>query len=123
MLNINNNKNKKVLPEFPAALYLALLLAVGHRRCMFEPELISHRILDLRQLAKYFTGVGDTSAILSNRVFQRTKLQHVVVIKKTLSFVGVDTNKVIILSVNKLYKASTPDKTEAMQLNHCHGDQ
>lgn len=54
---------------------------------------------------------------------QRTKLKHALIIKKTLSFVGVDTNKVIILSVNKRYNASTPDKTEAMQLNHCHGDQ
>ncbi len=54
---------------------------------------------------------------------QRTKLHHVLIINKTLSSVGVDTNNIIILSVNKLYIASTPDKTGALQLNHCHHDQ
>ncbi len=33
-------KKKKVLPELPAALYLALSLAVGHRWCIFQSELI-----------------------------------------------------------------------------------
>ncbi len=47
-------KNKKDLLELPAALYLALSLAVGHRRCIFQSEPVrthSHsRIENRRQL-------------------------------------------------------------------------
>ncbi len=37
---IANKRKKRNFPELPAALYLALSLAVGHRRCMFQSELI-----------------------------------------------------------------------------------
>ncbi len=37
---LDKKKEKKSPPELPAALYLALSLAVGHRRCIFQSELI-----------------------------------------------------------------------------------
>ncbi len=42
MANVNHfvKKKKKLVPELPAALYLAFSLAVGHRRCIFQSELI-----------------------------------------------------------------------------------
>ncbi len=54
MLALLKNKQKKSLLELPAALYLALSLAVGHRRCIFQSEQVrthSHsRIENRRQL-------------------------------------------------------------------------
>ncbi len=41
-LMLNRLKKKKVLPELPAALYLALSLAVGHHWCIFQSELNFH---------------------------------------------------------------------------------
>ncbi len=70
----------KVLPQFPAALYLALSLVVGQRRCILQSELISHsRIWSCRQVQIFSMPNFDASAILSDRVFDNS---HCVIVTR-----------------------------------------
>ncbi len=70
-------KKKKFLLELPSALYLALSLAVGHRGCIFQSELVrthSHsRIENRRQLQIFsMSNILRASAIPSGRLFDNS---------------------------------------------------
>ncbi len=80
MANVNGfvkNRRPPRVPELAAALYLALSLAVGHHWCIFQSELIHTAGLwiatapDIKH-AKYLSGVSDTSAMTSDRVFDNS---------------------------------------------------
>ncbi len=70
LLMANGNgfeKEKKVLPELQAALYLALSLAVGRRWCVFQSELIHTAGLWIA-----VPNIGGASAIPSDPVFDNS---------------------------------------------------
>ncbi len=78
---LKKKKKKKSLLELPAALYLALSLAVGHRRCIFQSEPVrthSHSRIENRRQLQIFSmpnilrASANVSGIPSDRVFDNS---------------------------------------------------
>ncbi len=86
-------KEKKDLLELPAALYLALSLAVGHRRCIFQSEPVrshSHsRIVNRRQL-QIFSMPNISWASVTHRRFPQ--IASLIIHTARLSLAGTSTD-------------------------------
>ncbi len=86
-------KKKKDLLELPAALYLALSLAVGHRRCIFQSEPVrthSHsRLVNRRQL-QIFSMPNISRAPATHRRFPQ--IASLIIHTARLSLAGTSTD-------------------------------
>ncbi len=72
LLKKKKKKKKKDLLELTAALYLALSLAVGHRRCIFQSEPVrthSHSRIENRRQLQIFSMPNISRASATHRRF------------------------------------------------------
>ncbi len=90
---VKNKKKTKDLLELPAALYLALSVAVGHRRCIFQSEPVrthSHsRLVNRRQL-QIFSMPNISRASATHRRFPQ--IASLIIHTARLSLAGTSTD-------------------------------
>ncbi len=86
-------KKKNSLLELPAALYLALSLAVGHRRCIFQSEPVrthSHSRIENRRQLQIFSMPNISRASATCRGFPQ--IVSLIIHTARLSLAGTSTD-------------------------------
>ncbi len=105
---------KTVLPELPAALYIALSLAVCHHWCIFHSELIHTVGLWIADSSRHlayqiFQGVGDASAMTSVRVFDNSHCAIVTRVNESGKKIGLKACSVKLVLANDGFEKHTTD--------------
>ncbi len=108
---------KTVLPELPAALYIALSLAVCHHWCIFHSELIHTVGLWIAHSSRHlayqiFQGVGDASAMTSDRVFDNSHCAIVTRVNKSGKKIGLKACSVKLVLANDGFEKHTKPYVE-----------